>query len=308
MKQLLLLISFLLLITLLGCGNDKQGEEEHQYLSTVISEHMGTEVHLPAYKDLDISFVYSYNADGGGKSVDVFYTQDKGKLNKHYSNRDEVKLAEEQMNMQILYGPYDGAESISFSIQNGDTKLEDMSGERLVVNDIEFIVQDTAIFHNIRYHLFIYDDYRYWLGYQLDHYTDEEALSYTQSYIEGLPKQNMESKTESNISNDQPKVLILKDEEGNELASNLDMVVNSAKVSKDEIGILVLEAAFKDHQKLHDITKDQLGKAIRFYYDDVLLTEPVIRGPITHGRFQMSTETLDEDELNHIANIINNQE
>ncbi|QOY36615.1 hypothetical protein AWH56_002765 [Anaerobacillus isosaccharinicus] len=72
----LLLFSIFLVTAGIGCSSDKGSEEEVKKLNQSINEEMGTEVFLPQFDDLELSFEYvSYISGGKARSVDVQYSK-----------------------------------------------------------------------------------------------------------------------------------------------------------------------------------------------------------------------------------------
>lgn len=189
MKQILPVLSFLLLITLLGCGNKNMGDESQTW-RTLINEHMGSEVQVPEYEDLDISKVYvTYHKNGEPTSFSIVYTQDKGDLNEHFTSSENRREFEEVYNSKILYDKFDGDESIRLHVQKGIESVDYVRGERININDIEVAIEETIGYVIHQYHVFVYENNRYIIGYHLDHYTEEEAIRYTQAFVEKIPKQ-----------------------------------------------------------------------------------------------------------------------
>ncbi|WP_143521182.1 hypothetical protein, partial [Pseudomonas sp. 2995-1] len=93
----ILLTSIFIVTTLIGCSSGNEGEEFNK-LNQNINEEMGTDVFLPQFDDLDVSFAYvSYTSDGEAESVDVQYSE---------SVAEEVVDHMEYQNTEILYGPY----------------------------------------------------------------------------------------------------------------------------------------------------------------------------------------------------------
>ncbi|MDQ0254833.1 hypothetical protein J2S74_002212 [Evansella vedderi] len=142
----------------------------------MINEEMDTEVHLPVFEDLDISFVYvTYYNNGDARYVDIHYSEDVD---------EEVVEIREYQDRKFLYGPYDLDTVIMYTFDKGI--IGNVTGERIIVNDIEVVMQETVTEDLFQFHLFVVNDNRYVIGYKRDFFTWEEAMERTKEIINSM--------------------------------------------------------------------------------------------------------------------------
>lgn len=103
------------------------------------------------------------------------------------------------------------------------------------------------------------------------------------------------------------KEIVLKDADGNILATETDFVPESAKTTFEQgIRTLAIEVEFKDGSKLEEITTVNKHKTIHIYYGDELLASPVVSDAITTGRIIIHggfSEELAEEIVEHINSL-----
>ncbi|WP_078553722.1 hypothetical protein [Bacillus alkalicellulosilyticus] len=93
---------------------------------------------------------------------------------------------------------------------------------------------------------------------------------------------------DSVTSNDETDIVItsisLKDDSGNILATEQDLVVGEAEVTFEEgIRNRAVELVFADPTLLEEITTEHVNESIHFYAGDELLASPLVSQVITTG-------------------------
>lgn len=167
----------LLVIAGAGCSNDTKSEEIKD-LSQNINEEMGIDVYLPHFDDLDISFAYvSYRNDNEPRSIDIQYSK---------SVDEEVIDNMDNPNINILYGPYSQDVVIFFAIDINNNNINNVSEERFQVYDTEVVIQEAVDSFNNQPHMFIINNNRYSISYNLDYFTEEEALEHTEEIVSDI--------------------------------------------------------------------------------------------------------------------------
>ncbi|MFA9557085.1 hypothetical protein ACERII_07265 [Evansella sp. AB-rgal1] len=103
------------------------------------------------------------------------------------------------------------------------------------------------------------------------------------------------------------KEIVLKDADGNTLATETDFVPESAKTTFEQgIRTLAIEVEFKDGSKLEEITSANKHKTIHIYYGDELLASPVVSDVITTGSIIISggfSEELAKEIVEYINSL-----
>jgi len=178
---------------LVGCS-DKNSEEVIG-LNEMLNEQMGVEILIPEYKGLDVYVAYvSFHDDGEPEEVSIQYSKNRGSLNEEYA-----KQMEEQWNVKVLYGPFDVDYDdviVGFSSVKKEYALANVKGERIIVDDVEVVIQDKVDSNNFQHHQFVIDNHSYRISYQLNHFSEEEAFEQTKAFIEELNERIKDSKTE----------------------------------------------------------------------------------------------------------------
>ncbi|MDG5787331.1 hypothetical protein QA612_07475 [Evansella sp. AB-P1] len=170
----ILLVSIFLITAVVGCSNDIENEEIKN-LNQKINEEMDTEVFLPQFDDLDLSFAYvSYSNNGEARSVDLQYSK---------NTAEDVVDHMEYSNIKILYGPYNTDVVLMFSFDKNYADITHVSGERVQVNEVEIVIQENLETESFQFHMFTYNNNRYVIGYRLDYFTEEGALDSTEEII-----------------------------------------------------------------------------------------------------------------------------
>ncbi|MBU9721771.1 MULTISPECIES: hypothetical protein [Bacillaceae] len=101
--------------------------------------------------------------------------------------------------------------------------------------------------------------------------------------------------------------IVLKDEDGNILATTEDFIPGSAEVTFEAgIRFLAIEAEFTDPKKLEQITKDNLNESIDFYFGEELLASPFVTKEITNGVVVIDGG-FSEELAEELVEAINNQ-
>lgn len=187
MKRALILFCILFTTILMGC-TDKNPEEVME-LNDIVNEQMGVEILIPEYKNLDVYVAYvSFYEDGEPKQANIQYSKNKGSLNEEYARE-----IEELSNLKVLCGPYEvdyDDVSINFIFEKKYKSLDNISGERIHVGDIEVIIQDIVDSNNFQHHHFKVGNHYYGISYQLNHFSEGKAFEKTKTFIEDLNKQS----------------------------------------------------------------------------------------------------------------------
>ncbi len=113
LKHILMLIIFIALLAIAGCGQD---DDEMSKLNTSIKEITGGAFEVPLHDDYPLVYAFvrkpPVEVENGPYFITLRYSIEDVELIKIYEDEAMIKEVEESQSISILYGPYEGASPI----------------------------------------------------------------------------------------------------------------------------------------------------------------------------------------------------